>query len=147
MEFQRKTFTDQKNINYYKNLFFHNKFFTQSKFNIINPFTKKILNTATLKNTFIFCGIGDPVYLKNILKSLKINIILFKTYKDHHFYDKNTLQELACLIKKNNIDNIITTEKDFVKLPKNFCKKFSIKIIKMSFLLNEDFDALVLKML
>tara|TARA_B100000700_G_scaffold315113_1_gene402706 strand:+ start:132 stop:1133 length:1002 start_codon:yes stop_codon:yes gene_type:complete len=144
---KKNTFTDQKNLDYYKNLYFHNKFFTQSNFLIINPITKKELQTETLKNTFIFCGIGDPKYLKNILKSLKIDLILFKTYADHHDYDKNTLNELSYLIKKNNVDNIITTEKDYVKLPKSFCETLSIKIIKMSFLLNDDFDELVLKML
>ena len=145
---KQNQFTNAANLKFCNNLYFHNKFITISKFLLINPITNKRLNIKKgINNAFVFCGIGDPDYFKNTILSLNINISIFKSYRDHQNYNDSILNEIEKLISNKNIKTIITTEKDYVKLPFGFCEKFSIIILRMNFVLNEAFDNLILKML
>ena len=144
---KQNKFTKQKNINFYQNLYFHNKFFTTSNFFLFNPISNKKIIKTSIKNALVFCGIGDANYFKTSILSLNINVAFFKAFDDHQKYNNFVLIDLENLILNNNFNTIITTEKDFVKLPLDFCKKHSIIVLKMSFSLNKNFDELILKLL
>lgn len=66
------------------------------------------------KDAAMFCAIANPESFRNTLKSMDINIKEELFYKDHHWYDEDSLKELRNLAANNDI--VITTEKDFVKL-------------------------------
>ena len=140
--------SSDKNLKFYKSLYFHNKFFSSNNFSLINPLSNEPINIKSLsKDVFAFCGIGDPVYFKRSLRSLNINICLFKSFSDHQNYSNLILNNLESILSDQKIKTIITTEKDYVKLPLSFCKKFSILVLKIDFVFEDSFDSLILKML
>ena len=82
------------------------------------------------KNYIIFSGIGNPDSFKKLLLKNKFKIIEEITFPDHYNYqDKDILK----IIDKANFNNaeIITTEKDFKRIPQNFKEKISFLEINM----------------
>ncbi len=80
----------------------------------------------------MFCGLGNPADFKTILSKNNFNIVDEIIYPDHHNYNKNDFNRIK---KKANLLNakIITTEKDFVKIPENdreniYCLEIDLKI-------------------
>ena len=85
----------------------------------------KNLNRFNLKNKYVvFSGIGNPDSFKTFLKKNKFNIVDNIIFPDHYEYKKN---DIINIIKKaKNINaQIITTEKDFIKIPKNYQNKIN----------------------
>ena len=79
---------------------------------IKNNESKLKLETIHGKNIFLFCGIGDP---ENFFSSFKdMNISGKRSFSDHYFYSAEDIETIL----KTAADYIITTQKDFVKLPK-----------------------------
>ncbi len=64
----------------------------------------------------LISGIADPDSFENLIVSLGINIGLFFRFPDHHNYTKEELDRIIKNSKDKNIDTIITTEKDAVRL-------------------------------
>ena len=71
---------------------------------------------------YIFSGIGDPKSFENILKKYKFNVIDHKIFPDHYRYKKKDILEILKIAKKNKV-KILTTEKDYVKIPKLYKNK------------------------
>ena len=135
-------------IKYYKNLSFDNIFFSKTKYSFLDSSTNSKLEIKKIKGPiFVFCGIGDPKSLRNDLFLSGINVDIFKSYKDHQKYNQFVLNEIFNLVSKNNIKSIITTEKDFVKLPLEFSQKLSIIVLKMNFIMNNNFDDFLFKLI
>ncbi len=98
----------------------------------INPkikiyFTEyKILNLKkfdTKKKYLLFCGIGNPENFKKLLIKNKFNLIFDIIFPDHYSYNTTDFENI--LIKAKNLNaEIITTEKDYVKIPDNLKSKF-----------------------
>ena len=66
-----------------------------------------------------FAGIAYPEKFFNSLRSLKANIAEEISYSDHHIYSENDLLYLAEIANKNK-SILVTTKKDFVRIPKPF---------------------------
>jgi len=84
----------------------------------------RIENIETLKNkNFIaFTGIGNPYSFFNTLLENEIKIIKQIIYPDHfEFTEEN--YKLLSLEAENNKCNLITTEKDYVRINKQFKEK------------------------
>jgi len=83
---------------------------------------KNINNFNLRKKYIIFSGIGNPDSFKAFLTKNKFNIVHSVIFPDHYKYKKNDLIEI---IKKSKSINaqVITTEKDFIKIPKNYQNK------------------------
>ena len=108
----------------------------------INPKIKifntryKILNfnNFSLKDKYlIFSGIGNP---DSFFEILKINKFLIKDqfiFPDHYSYTEKDFLNIIETSKKLNT-KIITTEKDFIKIPKRYQKK--IKCLKVDLDIN-----------
>ena len=108
----------------------------------INPKIKifntryKILNfnNFSLKDKYlIFSGIGNP---DSFFEILKINKFLIKDqfiFPDHYSYTEKDFSNIIERSKKLNT-KIITTEKDFIKIPKRYQKK--IKCLKVDLEIN-----------
>ena len=77
-----------------------------------------LFNTETLKGEAVtlFSGIGDPDSFENLIAGLGIKIGLCFRFADHHNYTQEDLDKIIKSSKDNNIDTIITTEKDAARL-------------------------------
>ena len=64
----------------------------------------------------IFSGIGNPKSFKDIILKNKLNIINEIIYPDHYKYTKFEIEKIKETAFKSNA-KLITTEKDFVKIP------------------------------
>lgn len=88
-----------------------------SKYKILN------INKFNLSKKYImFSGIGNPNNFSKLLKKNKFKIISETSFPDHYNYKKNNI--LKIINKANKLKaKIITTEKDYVKIPKIYQKK------------------------
>ena len=91
---------------------------------------KNFNNVNKNSNYLIFSGIGDPFSFKEILVENDINIVKEKIFPDHYFYKKKDMMNILSEAQKLNA-KILTTEKDFVKLPENFKKKINFLEIEL----------------
>ena len=99
-----------------------------TKYKILN------LNNFSLKEKYlIFSGIGNP---DSFFEILKINKFLIKDqfiFPDHYSYTEKDFLNIIERSKELNT-KIITTEKDFIKIPKRYQKK--IKCLKVDLDIN-----------
>ena len=91
------------------------------------------------KNVYAFCGIGMPEKFCNTLKDMGYNILKSRFYKDHYIYSNEEIDSLIKYAQENNLQ-LITTEKDFIKLS-NEAKKV-VKYIKIDLILLEQHNLL-----
>jgi tetraacyldisaccharide 4'-kinase len=98
----------------------------------------KNLNKLSLSSKYlIFSGIGNPYSFKKILQNKKIKIVDQIIFSDH--YDYTNKEILKIIIKAKNLKSkIITTEKDFVKIPKKYQNKFNY--LKIGVKINKEQD-------
>jgi len=68
----------------------------------------------------IFSGIGNSTSFKEILINNKFNIIEEKIFSDHHEYKDEDFNKILEISREKNL-KILTTEKDYVKIP-NYLK-------------------------
>ncbi len=71
------------------------------------------------KKYLIFSGIGNPNNFKNLLKKNNLRISKFFKFPDHYSYKKKDL-EMIKNSAKNFKSEILTTEKDFLRIDKKF---------------------------
>ena len=84
----------------------------------------------------IFSGIGNPMDFRNILLQNKFNIAKELTFPDHFDYRYKDIEKILEIAKKENF-KVITTEKDYMKIPDEF--KNDIEFLKIDlFIKNED---------
>ena len=69
----------------------------------------------------IFSGIGNPSDFKDILLANKFNVVREIVFPDHYKYNLNDLEKIQNTAKNERL-KIITTEKDFMKIPEKFKK-------------------------
>ena len=82
------------------------------------------------KNYIIFSGIGNPDSFKKLLLKNKFKIIEEITFPDHYNYQDKDILKIIDKANSNNAE-IITTEKDFKRIPQNFKEKISFLEINM----------------
>jgi len=78
----------------------------------------------------IFSGIGDPSSFRDILVENKFNITREIVFPDHYDYSPNDLEKIRNIAKNENL-KIITTEKDFMKIPQEFKKEINYLTIDL----------------
>jgi len=91
---------------------------------------KKILKDKRLlknKKAVIFSGIARNKEFYNTVNKLGCFIKSFIRFEDHHKYIKEDFEKINMAAKNLNTDIIITTEKDYVKIPSDI--KFFCEII------------------
>lgn len=74
------------------------------------------LDSLRGRSVTLFSGIGDPDSFEKLISSLGINIGLSFKFADHHDYAKEDLNKIITSSKEKNIETIITTEKDAVRI-------------------------------
>tara|TARA_Y100000816_G_scaffold204163_1_gene150530 strand:- start:4461 stop:5390 length:930 start_codon:yes stop_codon:yes gene_type:complete len=76
------------------------------------------------KGNIVFSGIGNPQSFINTLKKYSIKIKSNIIFPDHYYYTEADLKRIRRIAKKENL-KILTTEKDFYRIPKNLRKNIS----------------------
>ena len=74
------------------------------------------------KKYLAFTGIGFPEKFFNTLQSLKCDIVKTLSFPDHYPYCEKDLNQLLDLADENDSE-LITTEKDYIRLPESFKDK------------------------
>ena len=115
-----------------------------NQINIINPNIKIFYSTYYPANLeefdisnkyLIFSGIGNPRSFKDLLLKNKLNIIKEIIFPDHHEYNQRDIK----FLKKKALElnaKIITTEKDFNKIPDK--DKVDISYLKINLKINNE---------
>ena len=92
-------------------------------------YSPKNLNSFNLKKNFLFfCGLGNPSEFERTLKKYKFKIKEKFIYPDHYSFSNLDILSLKKLAKKKKL-NIITTEKDYLRLNKKNRK--NVKYLKV----------------
>ena len=87
------------------------------------------LSTFNRNSNFLFfCGLGNPSEFEKTLKKYKFKIKDKFIYPDHYNFSDSDISDIKILAKKKNL-NIITTEKDYLRLNKKNRK--NIKFLKI----------------
>jgi len=79
-----------------------------------------------------FCGIAFPEKFQATLASLGTRLISFTGFADHAYYRHETLMPLAEIASKEGA-YMVTTRKDFVRLPRGFKDKVVVVDIELAF--------------
>ena len=119
-------------INGEKNRDIENKIFSKNK-EIKIFYTKyRAKNISEFKNKKViaFAGIGNPDNFFDLLKDNKIDIGEEIKFPDHHEYSEETLENLINKAKKNN-NILLTTEKDYFRIAKNYKQNISFLKIEV----------------
>lgn len=94
---------------------------------------KKNLNLS--KKYLVFSGIGNSDGFFKFLKNENFKISKFLKYPDHYKYRNDDLKKIIDIAKKQSA-SIITTEKDFTKIPDKYKKK--IKYIEVDLIIENE---------
>ena len=82
----------------------------------------KIVDDEGLKNikekVIAVSGIANPERFENTLSSIGFNILKHIKFRDHKRYSQYIIEEILKVCKQSGINQIITTEKDYVKIQK-----------------------------
>ena len=113
----------------------HNSKIIEGKFKPnITPVLKKSKLVA-------FCGIGRPEKFFSMLEDLNMEVIDKIPFPDHHFYSKKQVTKILKIAERNSA-LVVTTEKDYVKLPASYKKviypiNIKLHLLKRKKLLSE----------
>ncbi len=78
----------------------------------------KPLDFLAGKRVGSICGIAAPESFEGALRKLGAKIELSKIYTDHHRYSDREIENFVTRCARRNMDAILTTEKDAVRIPR-----------------------------
>ena len=117
-------------INGKKNKDIENKIFSKNeKIKIFySNYKPQNIDEFQSKKIIAFAGIGNPENFFDLLMDNNLNIVETIKFPDHHKYSEQELENLLNKIKNNN-SILLTTEKDYFRISKNYKK--NIKYLKI----------------
>lgn len=68
------------------------------------------------RSALIFCGIGNPQGFENCIGELGIKTVESLRFADHHDYTQADIDNIIKTARRMNVDAVITTQKDAVKI-------------------------------
>lgn len=115
--------SDEKKDEIVKKLSTYNKkisFAIHKPLKLCSFFNNEIIdfNMIQGKNILIFTSIENPISLKNSINNYNPNKIIIYEKRDHSDFYNIDFVKIDKIIEKNNIDYVIITEKDHVKIKK-----------------------------
>jgi tetraacyldisaccharide 4'-kinase len=84
------------------------------------------------KPVAIFSGIGNPDGFENSVCGLGIKVAKYYKFQDHHDYTQADILRIVKKAKENNLEAIITTQKDAVKIRELEVKGTGILVLKIT---------------
>lgn len=91
-----------------------------------------------------FSGIASPESFENMLREFGANICYNKRFLDHHGFTRYEIERLYSKMGNANLDMIVTTEKDAVRLPKDIPAPVPIYFLRLEIDIlqgEEDFES------
>jgi tetraacyldisaccharide 4'-kinase len=84
----------------------------------INNYKREVFSNEMIKGrkVIIFCGIADPNYFKIQVESLGAMILKTFYYRDHYDFTIKDINNIFTYANINDVDIMLTTEKDFSRL-------------------------------
>ena len=82
---------------------------------------------------FAFSGIGENSKFLNTLKNCKLDVVGFCGFGDHEVYDKKKIEFIKIKFAESGAEKMITTSKDFVKLPKDFVSEYNVEVLEIEY--------------
>lgn len=70
------------------------------------------------KRVTTFSAVGVPRSFQIMLSNMKVKPIRNFEFSDHHMFSKNDLREIKTMRESSGSEDIVTTEKDFYRTPK-----------------------------
>jgi tetraacyldisaccharide 4'-kinase len=97
-----------------------------------------LLSSEDMKGirTLAFAGIAGGGRFFGFLYSQGINVVKSRQFADHQHYDDKTLDKLEALADHHKLSMIITTEKDFVKIPPE--RRLRYAFVRIGLSLNDE---------
>ena len=85
---------------------------------LVEAATGRVSPPTALKGQKVlaFAGIGSPEVFRRGLTALGAEVVSFRTFSDHHPYDRSDIEALRRLAAESGAARIVTTEKDGVRL-------------------------------
>ena len=120
-------FNGKKDVNFETNI---KKYNSKLRF-IYYEFVTGNLNELKNKKFIAFAGIGNPDNFFSFLKFNALNIVKEIKYPDHYVYSEKDLDYLIKLKNEYNVE-LITTEKDFMRIKNEKQKNFNFLPIKIN---------------
>ena len=122
------------------------------KIKIINPnisiFNGEYISTNYIKfkknNYLTFSGIGNPNSFKNTLKKYCIKNKLNLVYPDHYNYSEIDIKKIKEIAKAKKL-KILTTEKDFYRIPSKLRKNINFLKINLKIKKLKEFEKFIFK--
>jgi tetraacyldisaccharide 4'-kinase len=93
---------------------------------VSNPGELLGVDTLKGKSVLIFSGIGNPQGFENCIGELGIKIVKSFRFSDHHNYTQEDIDNIIKTTRQMNVDTIITTQKDAVKV-----KELQVKVVSI----------------
>ncbi|OQY52502.1 MAG: tetraacyldisaccharide 4'-kinase [Desulfobacteraceae bacterium 4572_88] len=103
-----------------------------------SPFPKDSLlqepDASFLKgqNAFAFSGIARNSDFRDTIKHFGCNLCGFSEYPDHHPYSADDLANISCLAGESGADVLMTTEKDYARIPSDITWPMDLVVIGIS---------------
>ena len=88
------------------------------------------------KKIVAISGIANNNSFQDMLPFYFSNIIKIFSFRDHHNYSTNDIDKIIQTLNQNNVDSLVTTRKDFVKL-KDSLFKYNIYIVDVEHQIKE----------
>jgi len=104
----------------------------------LNENIKKDIACLANKKILAFCGIGNPESFRSTLLSLNADIRGFLVFPDHHSFSKEDMEKIHRLSFERNIDMVVTTEKDGIRLLKELPAGFPLWELRIRLSVKED---------
>ena len=92
----------------------------------------QVLGLKEKEKLMAFCGIGQPLKFFNALRKAGHELVLTQSFPDHYVYSENDLKSLWEAAQKVKA-KVVTTSKDWVKLPEKWQKKIQVVDIHLAF--------------
>lgn len=89
------------------------------------------------KKITAFCGIAKPARFRNTLLNLGANIVHFLSFSDHHFYSFKDIENIVNKALLHKADFVVTTEKDWIKLPRQLPHNVLFKFLTIELVVQE----------
>ena len=118
-----------------------NIFISESHIKISNVFTEEKLTKINLsnKNIMTLSAIGDHKSFITAIKKTGCNLIKALNFRDHYNFNQNLWNKIEYSIQKLNIEFILTTEKDWVKI-ESLKRKTPIIVFELNVTINREED-------
>jgi tetraacyldisaccharide 4'-kinase len=125
--------TGGKLIHYIHNLFPEKSIYRAEHVpnEVIFPLAHKTYSPDMLngRNVVVFAGIAHPDDFLETVESYGAHVIHFKAFSDHHSFRKHEIEKLSSWEKQSNVDFLLTTEKDWVRITPTIPSDWNIAML------------------